>query len=685
MHVIEAGDQEGAGVVAVANPRDESHLSRERLDLVLDAGGMGTWDWDLRADNIRWDERTAAIFGLRLEDFDGSLETFTTLVHPDDRTGLTTAIEQAIATRGEFRREYRVATPDGAVRWVSVRGRVLSAADGTPESMLGVIQDRTDTHSEQEKLARTLESMHEAFFSVDRDWRFTYVNARAEQVLQAPREDLLGGVLWKLFPAALDTTFQAHYERAMRERVPATFEARYEPLDVWVEVRAYPDADGIAVYFLDISERKLREQERGEEAERQEAAHEATARLLSAATLLRVEQPPKEMAATVCRVGREALAVTRVSIWEAQADTAVLLAQSGGQPIPLGSRVAVDGLVRLPEAMESGRPVFVPDSLAVDSVVQRELAARIGVRSVVQAPVDLGGGGTLVAIVSWDRVVQPPAEVWLDVVVRFAQQAALAVEQSRRRRAQIEAGKLSAQLQASLLPTSTLESTVVEVAALYQPGERRMLLGGDFYDVAEHVEGCISVLIGDVTGHGPEAAAIGATLRAGWRTLVLTGAAPEEIMPALDELLRSERTTDEQLVSIACAQISEGRLTLASAGHPPPLLISEQGTTPVEVSNGLLLGVLLDGDGWGVTHLDLPDRWALLLYTDGLPEARLSPGSSDRLGLDRFAEHVAATRPLVASGLDSALRRLQRDVRAQAGEPIEDDVALLLLRGLRTP
>jgi hypothetical protein len=283
------------------------------------------------------------------------------------------------------------------------------------------------------------------------------------------------------------------------------------------------------------------------------------------------------MAATVCRVGREALAVTRVSIWEAQADTAVLLAQSGGQPIPLGSRVAVDGLVRLPEAMESGRPVFVPDSLAVDSVVQRELAARIGVRSVVQAPVDLGGGGTLVAIVSWDRVVQPPAEVWLDVVVRFAQQAALAVEQSRRRRAQIEAGKLSAQLQASLLPTSTLESTVVEVAALYQPGERRMLLGGDFYDVAEHVEGCISVLIGDVTGHGPEAAAIGATLRAGWRTLVLTGAAPEEIMPALDELLRSERTTDEQLVSIACAQISEGRLTLASAGHPPPLLISEQG------------------------------------------------------------------------------------------------------------
>jgi PAS domain S-box-containing protein len=657
----------------------EAPRSWDRLDLVLEAGGMGTWDWDLRADHIQWDERTAAIFGVRLEDFDGSLETFNTLVHPDDRDALNAAIQEAIATRGTFRREYRVALGND-VRWVSVRGRVLVGDDGQPDSMVGVAQDRTDTHSQGERLARTLEAIDEAFYSVDRSWRFTYVNTRAEELLQRPRSELLGQDVWELFPAAVDTPFQDHYERAMHEGTPQTFEEHYAPLGLWVEVRAYPDADGIAVYFRDITERRQRQQAQEAKAAREQVAHRAAGRLLSSAELLRADQPPAETAATACRIGRATFDCSRVAVWEAQSDTAVLLAQDGGNPLPIGSRMAVEDLVGLRSAMGSGRPTFVPDVADMPSSVRRDVAERVGARSLVQAPVELGASaGTLVAVLSWDRTVEEPDQTLLDVIGRFAQQSALAIEQSRRRKAQVEAGRLSAQLQASLLPNSAVLSGTLDVATLYQPGERRMLLGGDFYDVAEHADGTVSAVIGDVTGHGPEAAAIGATLRAGWRTLALTGCGPKEIVPALDELLRSERHTDEQLVSVLCAQLDGSVLTLASAGHPPPILVTDVGTELLEEAEGLLLGMPLDS-AWGTTRIELPERWALLLYTDGLPEARLAPGSSERLGLERFTAYVAATKPLAASGLDSALRRLQRDARAQAGEAIEDDVALLLLR-----
>lgn len=110
------------------------------------------------------------------------------------------------------------------------------------------------------RLAEVLESITDAFFTVDRDWRFTYINPRAAEVARRPREELIGKVLWEEFPEAVGTAYHENALRAVRDGLPVDFEAYYPPpLDLWTAMRIYPTPDGVAVYYQDISARKRAE------------------------------------------------------------------------------------------------------------------------------------------------------------------------------------------------------------------------------------------------------------------------------------------------------------------------------------------------------------------------------------------------------------------------------------------
>ena len=120
----------------------------------------------------------------------------------------------------------------------------------------GRVRAEQATGEARRRVEAVLASISDAFFALDREWRFTYVNDRAAQLLQRDREALLGRVLWEAFAPAVGTIFETEYRRAAATRVPVTFEAHYPPLDAWYEVRAYPAADGLAVYFQDVTERR---------------------------------------------------------------------------------------------------------------------------------------------------------------------------------------------------------------------------------------------------------------------------------------------------------------------------------------------------------------------------------------------------------------------------------------------
>lgn len=121
------------------------------------------------------------------------------------------------------------------------------------------ITERVRAEREQRATA-ILESITDAFFSLDRQWRFTYFNPQAEPQLKRKRGELVGKVIWEEFPAALGTNFEREYRAAMDERRPVTFEEYYpEPLDRWYEVNAYPTEEGLAVYFRNVTERRRAE------------------------------------------------------------------------------------------------------------------------------------------------------------------------------------------------------------------------------------------------------------------------------------------------------------------------------------------------------------------------------------------------------------------------------------------
>jgi PAS domain S-box-containing protein len=100
-----------------------------------------------------------------------------------------------------------------------------------------------------------LESIGDAFFAVDHQWRFIYLNDNAQTLLARPREELLGVSIWEAFPDAAGTTFEREYRRAVREQIVIGFEEYFAPLDKWYQVRAYPSRRGLAVYFTDVTSR----------------------------------------------------------------------------------------------------------------------------------------------------------------------------------------------------------------------------------------------------------------------------------------------------------------------------------------------------------------------------------------------------------------------------------------------
>ncbi|HYD16618.1 MAG TPA: PAS domain-containing protein, partial [Candidatus Nanoarchaeia archaeon] len=118
---------------------------------------------------------------------------------------------------------------------------------------------RAEAESAARRANSILESMGDAFFTLDRNWRFTYLNSQAERILRRPKDQLLGRTLWDEFPLAIGSIFEQNYRRVAETQARASFEAFYEPFNTWVEVRAYPTADGLAVYFYDISARKQSE------------------------------------------------------------------------------------------------------------------------------------------------------------------------------------------------------------------------------------------------------------------------------------------------------------------------------------------------------------------------------------------------------------------------------------------
>jgi PAS domain S-box-containing protein len=123
------------------------------------------------------------------------------------------------------------------------------------------LAERTDAAVESEaRVAAILESISDAFFAVDHDWRFTYVNERASQLLQRAIPELLGANVWSVIDSPARALFDAPLRQVLERGGMARVESYYPPLEIWVEIRAYRGRDGLTVYMENITDRRLSDQ-----------------------------------------------------------------------------------------------------------------------------------------------------------------------------------------------------------------------------------------------------------------------------------------------------------------------------------------------------------------------------------------------------------------------------------------
>ncbi len=181
---------------------------------------------------------------------------------PEYRARFFGKLQLSAQTLEPWQGEGRVLRPDGSTRWIQGIARPERLPDGRT-LWNGVLLDMTARKRAEEEAERAasrvrtvLESITDAFFSVDREWRFTYVNDQAERTLGRSRDTLLGRGLWAEFSAEAEAVFNERFHHAMATGEPAHFEAHSSTLDAWLDVNAYPSEEGLSIYFQDITARR---------------------------------------------------------------------------------------------------------------------------------------------------------------------------------------------------------------------------------------------------------------------------------------------------------------------------------------------------------------------------------------------------------------------------------------------
>ncbi|MFI5802498.1 SpoIIE family protein phosphatase [Streptomyces sp. NPDC051561] len=233
------------------------------------------------------------------------------------------------------------------------------------------------------------------------------------------------------------------------------------------------------------------------------------------------------------------------------------------------------------------------------------------------------------------------------------------------------------ELQRTMLPDSLPRPTGVKLASRYLPAAETARVGGDWYDAIPLPGSRVALVVGDVMGHSMTSAAIMGQFRTTAQTLAGLDLPPQEVLHHLDEQAQRLGTDRMATCMYAVYDPVSHRITIANAGHPPPILLHLGGRAEVlRVPPGAPIGV--GGVDFEAVELDAPAGATLLLYTDGLVESRLRDVWT---GIEQLRERLAATAQLTGPDHPPPLEALCDDVLDMLGPgDRDDDIALLAAR-----
>jgi serine phosphatase RsbU (regulator of sigma subunit) len=263
---------------------------------------------------------------------------------------------------------------------------------------------------------------------------------------------------------------------------------------------------------------------------------------------------------------------------------------------------------------------------------------------------------------------RPIDDATLEAASSIAGQAALALDNARLYQQQKQ---FADSMQRSLLPREQPQAAGLDVGAVYA-SSARMDVGGDVYDFLELADGRLAVVLGDVTGHGIDAAADMAMAKFVFRSLAREHSEPSEFLAAANEIVLEEIGDGKFITMLyVTADGRAGEVACASAGHPSPRIVRAGGVEPLGV-RGLALGIAGD-QAYEAERVSLEPGDAAVLFTDGLLEARRE---GELYGEERLDASLARHASLPAEQLAVAL---VEDCRAFGGE-LSDDCAVVVLK-----
>jgi PAS domain S-box-containing protein len=551
----------------------------------------------------------------------------------------------------------------------------------------------SDLRRAEQRLEAVLVNLAEAITVVDAQGHTVFANQAAADLLQvATPEELMRAEPGAIMPRFL--VFDEQGRELNLEQMPGRrlFAGEHpEPLLVrnivratgeerWIIVRASPVTDpetGRMLYAVNVFE-NITAVKRVQLAESFMAG---ASRVLASSmdyseTLKRVARLAVPQLASWCAVDllNERGEIERVAVQHPD-EAMVELAERLNRDYRLSS----DEPTGVPEVIRTGEArVYTdipPDALATYARDNEhlEMLSAIGATAVIIVPM-IGAAGTIGAITlvssGEDRRLSTED---LPLAERLARRAGTAVENAR---LYTERTRIAHTLQRALLPESLPAIPGVEVAARYCAAGELNDVGGDFYDVFDHGTDRWMLVIGDVCGKGPRAAGVTALARHTLRAAAMSEQSPAEMLATLHRALRRQPVgADLCTVCLVTMEQTLGgaRLTVALAGHPPPLLIGSDGDVILVGEHGTLLGVL-DPIDVGLTRIEIEPGDTLLLYTDGLPDAGIAGA---QLG---EAKMIELCRGAPRDSLEGMLEYIERAAVDHAEGSLRDDLALLGVR-----
>jgi PAS domain S-box-containing protein len=263
-------------------PESESVRSRGlSLDLGLQGGKVGLWDFDIETGEVFFSREWKQQIGYEDDEIENRIGEWEARLHPDDRNRVLGSLTEYLECReADYEMEFRLRHKDGSYRWIFSRAAIHCRLDGKPHRVSGCHVDITERKRLEQRHADALrreqnarleadgarrllgtvfERISDGFVALDTEWRYTYVNERAAEMFGRRPDDLIGRHIWTEFPEGAHQPFARAYEEALARQTFVQIEDYYAPWDRWFENRIYPSADGISIFFHEITERKRAE------------------------------------------------------------------------------------------------------------------------------------------------------------------------------------------------------------------------------------------------------------------------------------------------------------------------------------------------------------------------------------------------------------------------------------------